>query len=314
MTVLKYPMSAFPDNEIIDQIATELNIDSVFLEKDWHVSNVIKALSEFKHESFESIFCGGTSLLKGYKIIKRFSEDVDFRILNLSGTHSTRGNRRAFRDELIEHLSNIPELEFDTDNIISRDSSRFFCITASYPKRFGDHQSIRSELKLEGTFVNNTLPGLEEKEIKPIIGEYIEIENISSIRCLSLLETTADKSSALVWRVLSRNRNEEGDDPSLIRHLYDLQGLYGQFENFDEIVSETQSRYQRDRRRGLDDIPDTYGEALNVAISILQGDPLYMEEYAQYALNMCFGKESPPEFSTAFRVLFFTQRTSINWN
>ncbi len=299
MTVLKYPMSTFPDNEIIDQIATELNIDSVFLEKDWHVSNVIKALSEFEHETFESIFCGGTSLLKGYKIIKRFSEDVDFRILNLSVIPSTRGDRRAFRDELINHLSSIPELDFDIDNLAKGDGSRFFSITAAYPKRFGGHASIRPELKLEGTFVGDTLPGLEEKEIKPIIGEYIETENSSAIRCLSLLETTADKSSALVWRVLSRDREVEGDDPSLIRHLYDLHRLYSQFENFNEIASETQSRYQRDRRRGLDDIPDTYREALNVAIGVLHEDSLYREEYNQYVLNMCFGKESPPEFATA---------------
>ena len=58
-------MSVFPDNDTIEQISIELNIDSVFLEKDWHVSNVIKALAEFEKQRFEPIFCGGTSLLKG---------------------------------------------------------------------------------------------------------------------------------------------------------------------------------------------------------------------------------------------------------
>ena len=58
-------MSVFPDNDTIEQISIELNIDSVFLEKDWHVSNVIKALAEFENERFEPIFCGGTRLLKG---------------------------------------------------------------------------------------------------------------------------------------------------------------------------------------------------------------------------------------------------------
>lgn len=106
-----------------------------------------------------------------------------------------------------------------------------------------------------------------------------------------------------MWRVLSRVRGEEGDDPSIIRHLYDLHELYGQFVNFDEIVSETQSRYQRDRRRGLDDIPHAYQEALNAAICILKDDPFYREEYNQYALNMCFGKERPPDFSIALKTL-----------
>ena len=294
-------MSAFPDNDTIEQISIELNIDSAFLEKDWHVSNVIKALAEFENERFEPIFCGGTSLLKGYKIIKRFSEDVDFRILNNSGIPTTRVERRDFREALIKYLSKTPELEFGIENLESRDSSRFFSIRASYPKRFGDHYSIRPELKLEGTFVENTIPGLEEKEIKPIVGDYIPTTNHSSIRCLSLLETTADKSSALVWRVLSRKRGEEGDDPTIIRHIYDLHGLLGQFKSVNDIVKASNQRYQADKKRGGENMPDTFKQALADSLEIFQTDALYEEEYTIYALNMCFGKEAPPDFDEALK-------------
>lgn len=72
-------MSTFPKKDTIFKLATELNTEPAFLEKDWHVSNVLKALSELENEHLEPIFCGGTSLLKGYKIINRFSEDVDLK-------------------------------------------------------------------------------------------------------------------------------------------------------------------------------------------------------------------------------------------
>ena len=294
-------MSTFPEEDTIFKLAIELNTEPAFLEKDWHVSNALKALTEFENELLEPIFCGGTSLLKGYKIISRFSEDVDFRILNTSDTPTSRGDRRNYRDALINHLSEIPELDFNIDTLERGDNSRFFSIQASYPKRFGDHASIRPELKLEGTFVEETLPGLEEKEIKPIVGDYVEVTNQSSIRCLSLLETTADKSSALVWRVLSRNREEEGDDPTIIRHLYDLYGLITQLDDIQTIIETSNHRYQTDRRRGGDDIPDTFNVALENTLEILETDPLYREEYTTYALNMCFGKKEPPKYDKALR-------------
>lgn len=230
------------------------------------------------------------------------------RILNKSDTPATRNDRRNYRDALISYLSEIPELDFDLDTLVRGDSSRFFSIQASYPKRFGDHSSIRPELKLEGTFVEETFPGLEEKEIKPIVGDYVEVTNQSSIRCLSLLETTADKSSALVWRVLSRNREEEGDDPTIIRHLYDLHGLLAQFDNVQTIIETSNQRYQADRSRGNDNIPDTFNVALENTLKILESDPLYKKEYTTYALNMCFGKEEPPKYDKALQI-FSTIKT-----
>jgi predicted nucleotidyltransferase component of viral defense system len=296
-------MSAFPDTGSIQDIATELNIDSVFLEKDWHVSNVIKALSEFKHDTFEAVFCGGTSLLKGHKVIQRFSEDVDFRILNISGEKVSRAAMKEYRDALFDHLSKIPELTFDFKNFESRDGSRKFTIKATYSKRFGDHASIRPELKLEGNFVEETFPGLEAKEIKPIIGDYLEVENQSSILCLSLLETTADKVSALVWRVLSRNRGEENDDPTIIRHLFDIHSLLPHFKTHDEVLASAELRYQEDKKRGHDQMPENFSAALSQAIEILETDSEYSTEYGTYALNMCFGENIKTAYEEALSSL-----------
>ena len=111
----------------------------------------------------------------------------------------------------------------------------------------------------------------------------------------------ADKTSALAWRILSRDRAEEADDPSIIRHLYDLHELSGQVQDFDKILQEAKTRYQRDQRRSSEYIPESLDDAMKSAISILQKDSLYEAEYNQYVLNMCFGKETPPSFEKALK-------------
>ncbi len=62
--------------EAIQAASVALGIREVFIEKDYWVCFVLKNLSksEFKNQV---VFKGGTSLSKAYKVIHRFSEDVD---------------------------------------------------------------------------------------------------------------------------------------------------------------------------------------------------------------------------------------------
>jgi predicted nucleotidyltransferase component of viral defense system len=70
---------SLPESErrdLISQTSFQTGITEKAIEKDWWVTLVLKALYSLPMaEHF--IFKGGTSLSKGWKIIKRFSEDVD---------------------------------------------------------------------------------------------------------------------------------------------------------------------------------------------------------------------------------------------
>jgi len=74
------------NNAIVDRLAmlqkAEIDhpgINQAAIEKDWWVTIVLKAL--FMTDCHESLlFKGGTSLSKGFDIIKRFSEDIDLAI------------------------------------------------------------------------------------------------------------------------------------------------------------------------------------------------------------------------------------------
>lgn len=52
------------------------------IEKDYYVTHIIHSLSGIENEYFRLIFAGGTCLAKAHKIVKRMSEDVDFKTLN----------------------------------------------------------------------------------------------------------------------------------------------------------------------------------------------------------------------------------------
>lgn len=61
---------------LITQVSTKLGLPAQAIEKDWWVTLVLEALFALPmREHF--IFKGGTSLSKGWKLIERFSEDID---------------------------------------------------------------------------------------------------------------------------------------------------------------------------------------------------------------------------------------------
>jgi|CXWL01.1.fsa_nt_gi hypothetical protein len=60
----------------IAQAAVVSGITAKAIEKDWWVTLTLKALFESPYAKF-FIFKGGTSLSKGWKLIERFSEDID---------------------------------------------------------------------------------------------------------------------------------------------------------------------------------------------------------------------------------------------
>lgn len=68
-------LKGFPD--LLNILATEKNIEAGLVEKDYWIMHVLHGLKE---QGFSFEMKGGTSLSKGYKIIHRFSEDIDIQI------------------------------------------------------------------------------------------------------------------------------------------------------------------------------------------------------------------------------------------
>jgi hypothetical protein len=67
------------DRPLVEAVAQRLRADPGLIEKDWHVTRALEVLAAFDHAGAIPAFGGGTSLSKGWNLIKRFSEDIDFK-------------------------------------------------------------------------------------------------------------------------------------------------------------------------------------------------------------------------------------------
>lgn len=97
------------NNELVDRLAmlqqtetTHPGINQVAIEKDWWVTITLKALFQTDCREW-LIFKGGTSLSKGFNIIERFSEDIDYADMRRFFIY---GQSLEF-DELIKKISEL---------------------------------------------------------------------------------------------------------------------------------------------------------------------------------------------------------------
>ena len=148
------------DLETINEIAIELGIDPAFVEKDWYSVQVLKAISAYSHEAITTIFSGGTSLSKGYGLLQRFSEDLDFRARYDFDEPEKRNKptRRAFRKGIMGAVAEIDGITFDNAKLDA--GGNYFKFPLSYTQQFDLPSSMRTELQVEFSFTQPPPSGL----------------------------------------------------------------------------------------------------------------------------------------------------------
>ena len=129
------------------------------IEKDYYVTQVIHALSNVENDYFRLIFCGGTCLAKAHKIVKRMSEDVDFKIQlknneNFSRSRLTK-ELKVFRTQIQKTLS---ETHFAIENNVARNEGKYQRIELNYDSLFSKATTLRPHILLEFTFSTIRLP------------------------------------------------------------------------------------------------------------------------------------------------------------
>jgi len=238
------------DKQFIEDIATELDIEPSFIEKDLYALGVLKELAIFDYDGVKLVFTGGTCLSKAYNIIKRFSEDIDFRIV--TSTNFTRGQKKAFREFLIQKIKDLPDIKFLEDTLVKKNESGFFSFYVEYPKNFAVDNALRDGLKLEFAFENVLMP-TNLCKIESIIAKYIKDAETAEIDCISPIEIGADKLSALMWRIDIKDRTKEegstANDATIIRHLHDLAALEKLILK-DDLKKCLEQSYASDKGRG----------------------------------------------------------------
>lgn len=206
------------DSEAAQFLASELGIDPAFIEKDWHATRVLQALSELAFDNVTLLFSGGTSLSKGHGLIQRFSEDLDFRV-RFEAEELSRTGKRQLRNAILDSLKEIEGISFN-DSDVTADGLGFI-VQLSYRQNYVIPSSLRPELQVEFSYTQPQCSPIE-CTINSMVSHYKQEPAVTTILCVAPLEIAGDKLSSLVWRIHKRNRNDDRDDPTMIRHLHDL--------------------------------------------------------------------------------------------
>lgn len=279
------------DTDVVLEIAIELGVDPAFIEKDWYSVQVLSLIAEFSSPAVTTIFSGGTSLAKGFGVLQRFSEDLDFRCryeVGVSG-NQLRKIRSEYRGQLVEQIKNCGFFSLNEPDIAK--ASHYIKFPLSYEEKQFEHASLRPGLQVEFSFTQPRLDP-EVREIQSFVSQFTEGPAETKILCLSPVETASDKLSALTWRVLKRDRSDKNDDPAMIRHLHDLCALKTVVHEHKNIFLQTaSSSFDEDQRTGKRDTEKSFFESMTSAIALLHKDKEYQREYAHFVEAMSYADD-----------------------
>jgi predicted nucleotidyltransferase component of viral defense system len=283
-------MNPYPNPALIEEVAIENGLSPSYIEKDWFVVRTIKLIASISEENILPIFSGGTSLSKGYGVIQRFSEDIDFKVR--AEKTLSRSERKNFRSRVIELINNAEALSVIEDSLVKRNESKFFGFDIIYPQNALLEDSLRPYIKLEMSFQETNLE-TEKRKIRSFISEYLGQEEDTVIECVSTIEIAADKISALAWRLcaINQERREEKFDPTIMRHLHDLSALKTMIIKDPRFIMAIDKSFNNDRGRGGTDSTLSISEMLNQTIKVFEGNQNYQKNYEKFVDNMSYAND-----------------------
>ena len=279
------------DRRLVEDIANRLRPGGEgLIEKDWHVVRAIGVLAGLDHSDARPVFSGGTSLSLGWGLIKRFSEDVDFKVAMPRALSRSKGEaqRKAYRRKVLDALG---AAGFELIGKASvRNENKIFSADLGYKSEFDPAPGLRSHLQIEMSFQTPALPTIE-RPIRSLVAQAQGNEpEIAAFACVDPVETAADKLSALAWRVCVRERGSEEDDPTIIRHLHDLAALESHAAAAPAFASLAAAAADADSGRGGGKAPPEAPARFALMLEKLTGDPLWSREYDEFVHSVSFAK------------------------
>ena len=268
--------------DIIIATSSALNIAPTIIEKDYYVTLLLRRITE---KCPNIIFKGGTSLSKCFKIINRFSEDID---IGLNVDKATEGMRKKLKTSIKEAIN---ELGFELDNpehIFTRtyynkyqikypisETTTFikpylFVETAIFMKPFP------FEIKEADCYVYRFLK--EQKQEKLI--EQYDL-NPFCIKVQTLNRTFIDKIFALGDYYLS------GKTKGYSRHLYDLYKIIPEI-SFDNSFFELYEEVKEIRARDTDCLSAKPEHDLKALLETIYDSDYFKSDYNDVTRELLF--------------------------
>jgi len=281
--------------QVILKVANETGIEPSIIEKDYYVTLFLKRIVQLQPNI---IFKGGTSLSKCYKVINRFSEDIDLNIDTQS--KPTEGQRKKLKENIVSIIDEFGFTLDNADNVRSRRNYNRYII--DYPTVFSSN-FLKEHLIIETAVYIKAYP-CERLQATSIIYDYLKqngYENLIQKYGLEPFElnvqtasrTLIDKLYALGDYYLSDAVQEHS------RHIYDifkLSDIVSLDANLKQLVSEVfDERKPHEQCRSAKD-----GIDMNVLLQEIIDKDIYKKDYEDITEKMLF--EDVP-YSTAIKTL-----------
>ena len=277
------------------------------VEKDLHVVRAIAALAAMDAAPFRLVFGGGTALARAHRIIRRMSEDVDFKIVPLAAAPVSRSALRRQLDHLRQHVSAALQaagFAFDpADKSVAwaRDEGQYAVWQLPYASESGAGEGLRSAIKVELNYAPLRRPPVMLPVSSFVAEATKRPPEVAQLACVGIVETAAEKLVSLTRRTAMEMAGASRDpDPTLVRQIYDLHMMRDLIDPA-EVAALARAIAESDARQFAHQYPayaaDIAGETRK-AIDALRTDPLHRRRYDDFVSAMVYGEK--PEFDAAF--------------
>lgn len=244
----------------IQKIARKEGVRDQQIEKDYILSWILQGIAIQKYLSSSIVFKGGTVLKKVYFETYRYSEDLDFTLLNKSISNQLILEYFNRMFEYVKETANIP-LEI-IDKVDHEDGGFSFYIGYLGPlggkganKRIKVDISRNEQLKFE---VNN----------KTVLNKYSDYEPCK-VLCYSLEEVLVEKLRSIIQRMQARDLYDlwylivvAGVDPKYYRNEFISKCLDKKlnpssfWEKLEQRLPQYKSRWQSSMQDQIKNLPD----------------------------------------------------------
>lgn len=212
--------------ELVAVAAETIGLPEIYIEKDYWVTHALKHLAQSSYID-AVVFKGGTSLSKAFRLIDRFSEDIDLALLSTSKSDSAR--KRLLKSVEAVMTKNLVSLKGD-----ERESkgSKFRKTVYQYPRRVENNNfgQASSELLIEINAFTHPEP-FERRKLQTLIAEVLVDKDqqvlIDQYGLQSFSINVLSAKRTLIEKMLGVIKDSYDDDPvaklsARIRHLYDI--------------------------------------------------------------------------------------------
>ncbi len=269
---------------------------AALVEKDWFVVQALAAIHDVEVDGLTLAFGGGTALGRAYRLLERMSEDIDLRIIGEKST--SRSVLKRFRGEVNDRLT---AAGFAVDGHYEvKQNDRYVRYDLPYDPIAKGEGVLRPEIKIElSSFPVATAP--ETRSVSSFVAEAKgEKPEAIDVKCVRLVETAADKFVALARRAGFAFSGLGALDHTLVRHVYDLSRMNGQYD-LDDAVAIALETMTAEAATRAGDYPayksDPKAETLRV-YDVMAKDKTFAESYSKLLGDLVYGDK--PAFGKAF--------------